>query len=496
MHLKKITLNNFRCFDSLTVDLHPRLTVFIGENGAGKTAILDGIATALSPVLTHLSSANQRLSGRGIQDTDFRIELWSEPSATDNPSPQVNLDFLPESEPMVERSGKDRWGASGYAQVIAETTDGLAWDYWRPSVAGKEPEKRIGLSALQFWLSHISESFKSETPELMPVFAYYGAKRGYIEVPNRLRQSKENYKYPASALIGALDSLSDFKEMLKWFDIEETTELRNNKGVTQNEFEQSAALQAVRDAVVSLLGGTYKNPHFDKNHKFVLEPVDGGGPLQVAQLSQGYQSMMAMAMDFSRRLAIGNSHLESGSNQSVNQIVQKAIDLAPSYFENIGFEAKSTPALCAPAIMLVDEIDLHLHPSWQQRVLDDLMRTFPLTQFIVTTHSPQVLSTVRRENIRVIGKDGQNKFIAEPPVAMTYGEPSGSVMHSVMNVDPQPPVLEKDDLLRLTELVDQGGFDTDEAQQLMRALESALSKRHPQILRLKRSIERQKALAA
>jgi predicted ATP-binding protein involved in virulence len=224
--------------------------------------------------------------------------------------------------------------------------------------------------------------------------------------------------------------------------------------------------------------------------------VDGGGPLQVAQLSQGYQSMMAMAMDFSRRLAIGNSHLESGSNQSVNQIVQKAIDLAPSYFENIGFEAKSTPALCAPAIMLVDEIDLHLHPSWQQRVLDDLMRTFPLTQFIVTTHSPQVLSTVRRENIRVIGKDGQNKFIAEPPVAMTYGEPSGSVMHSVMNVDPQPPVLEKDDLLRLTELVDQGGFDTDEAQQLMRALESALSKRHPQILRLKRSIERQKALAA
>ena len=79
MRLKTVTLKNFRCFESLTLDLHPQLTVIVGNNGAGKTALLDGIATALTPVLTHLSSANQRLrqSGRGFKDADFRIESYS-----------------------------------------------------------------------------------------------------------------------------------------------------------------------------------------------------------------------------------------------------------------------------------------------------------------------------------------------------------------------------------------------------------------------------------
>ena len=54
MRLSKITLSNFRCFERLELDLHPRLTVLVGENGAGKTAVLDAIAGALSPVLTYL----------------------------------------------------------------------------------------------------------------------------------------------------------------------------------------------------------------------------------------------------------------------------------------------------------------------------------------------------------------------------------------------------------------------------------------------------------
>ena len=66
MRLKTVTLKNFRCFESLTLDLHPRLTVIVGENGTGKTAVLDGIASGLNPVLTYLSSANQRLTGRGL----------------------------------------------------------------------------------------------------------------------------------------------------------------------------------------------------------------------------------------------------------------------------------------------------------------------------------------------------------------------------------------------------------------------------------------------
>jgi predicted ATP-binding protein involved in virulence len=150
--------------------------------------------------------------------------------------------------------------------------------------------------------------------------------------------------------------------------------------------------------------------------------------------------------------------------------------------------------LDAEGVVLIDEIDLHLHPSWQQRILPDLLRTFPGIQFIVTTHSPQVLTTVRRENIRVIGPNSVGQLIAEPPLAMTYGEPSGGVMHSVMQVDPQPPVVEKANLQRLTECVDQGRYDTEEAKRLQRDLMAALGEQHPQLQRLQRSIQRQEAL--
>ena len=172
MHLKKITLNNFRSFKHLEIELHPRITVLVGENGAGKTTILDGIATALSQMLTYLSSANQRLSGRGIEDTDFRIEEF-------------------------EIRGKKRWKLADYAQVMAETTDGLQWDYWKPSAStGAAPEIKYGLSALKKHIVSIYESYNTDNPALTPVFAYYGTRRGDIDVPECLRESKENYNFP------------------------------------------------------------------------------------------------------------------------------------------------------------------------------------------------------------------------------------------------------------------------------------------------------------
>lgn len=473
MRLKKITLNNFRCFEHLEINLHPRLTVFVGENGAGKTAVLDGIATALSPVLTYLSSANQRLAGRGFKDTDFRMESWE------------------------GKNKKERWGPADHAQVVAETFDGLRWDSWKSSSVGKEPFEKYGLTDLRAHLIKVADSYKTTTPALTPVLAYYGAQRGYIKVPERLRGAKENYDYPAAALLGSLDSMSDFREMLAWFDFEESSELRANKGVANEDFEQSNSLAVVRASVAELLGGEFENPHFNKEHKFVLDRKAGGSALLVSQLSQGYQSMLALAMDFSRRLVVANPHLQMGSantNTTIFNELVKFEELDHSLDQQVIPYFYAPASMSAPAVMLVDEIDLHLHPSWQQRVLGDLMRTFPLTQFIVTTHSPQVLSTVKRENIRVIGKGADGKFIAEPPLAMTYGEPSGDVMQSVMNVDPQPPVAEKFDLQRLTELVDQGQYETDEVAELSQNLATKLGTQHPQLQRLQRSIQRQRAL--
>ena len=218
MRLKKIRLENFRCYESLTLDLHPRLTVLVGKNGAGKTAILDALAIGLSPVLRYLSSANQRLSGVGLKDTDIRIESWG------------------------VRGGQQRWGACDFSQITVETTNSLKWDVWKGSAKGKSPKLKVGESELARKLAKVSESLKSQQPEILPVFAYYGAQRGYIEIPQRLRATNHNYDYPPSALLDSLDARSDFRGMLQWFDLEESAELRENKGVHPEDYQESICL--------------------------------------------------------------------------------------------------------------------------------------------------------------------------------------------------------------------------------------------------------------
>lgn len=424
MHLKTVDLRNFRCFEDLKIDLHPRLTVLVAENGDGKTAILDGIAIGLAPILNNLSTANQRLTSPGIRDTDFRLESWA------------------------RREGEERWGASDYAQIVIETMSGLKWDNWKPSAAGKRPKVKVGQKELANYASGILESLKTATPEL-PIFAYYGANRGWINIPKRLRESKVDYTQPTSALMGALDSLSDFKEMLKWFDMEEAAELRAAQMPLFEEQEnvplRYSALTVVRSVISALLGTAYKNPHFNSRHKFVVHAENSHAELQVSQLSQGYQSMLALGMDFARRLALANRHLDNAAQ--------------------------------APAIMLVDEIDLHLHPSWQQRVLADLERAFPSTQFITTTHSPQVISTVPPESIRII-RDG--RVYAAPPG--TDGAKAQRILEDVFLVSPRPKTPMSDALDEYLRLVDERKWHSPRALELRQKLDAWSQGQEPHLL--------------
>ncbi|CAN7208911.1 AAA family ATPase [Pseudorhodoferax sp. LjRoot39] len=452
MRLKSVTLNNFRCFQHLRIDLHPRLTVLVGDNGAGKTAVLDGIAVALRMVMTQLSSADQRLSGPGIDDTDFRRVV------------------------LPNRGGRERWGSAAYAQVIAETFDGLRWDHWKPAAGGKEqPADKVGIQNLKQRMQGLMDSYKVESPQLTPVFAYYGAQRGTIDVPTRLRSAKQNYGHPAAALIGALDARSDFREMLAWFDNEEATELRANRGVVDDNFEELPSLTAVRASVAYLLQDAFHSPHFNRDHKFVLIRKSDGAHLLVDQLSQGYQSMLALAMDFSRRLAIANSHLHYNSKDANNQVFDALAALSAldhSYDDSVPVHFLDALTMSAPAIMLVDEIDLHLHPTWQQRVLNDLLRTFPLTQFIVTTHSPQVLSTVARQHIRVL-QATDDGFAAQPPDFSPLAHESGDALAKVMGTHREPELALQASIRGFEQLVRAGNEDSPDAQALRQELDRA-----------------------
>lgn len=455
MKLEKMRLLNFRCFTDLEINFHPRLNVFIGGNGAGKTALLDAISQGFGRYLTKLPG----IKGFASKETDIRVTtkerkssfLYVQWQATSNKNDQ---------QPIFWQGMRRRDSSITIKDLFAGLPLDLRDDLKDPHQTLDEfTGKLIGadIENLDFFL---------------PVIAYYGTNRAIREREEvkRRRGFKKEFKR-FEALSGALDPDSHFRSAFEWFNGMEDSERREQ--VSRKDFDyRIPELVFVRQAITRMLGKEFSNPRTETRPlRFVIDRItnDGGSQtLRISQLSDGYRIMLGVVMDFARRLTQANPQTETNLFNS--------LDL--------------------PGIVLIDEIDLHLHPSWQQRVIHDLMETFPNTQFILTTHSPQVLSTIRREHVQIIGENMEGNLITSPPMVETYGEQSGDVLLGDMSVNPTPEIAETTNLQRLTALVDQGHGESTEAMQLMESLShpDALGKKHSKLQQLKRTIERKKVL--
>ena len=160
-----------------------------------------------------------------------------------------------------------------------------------------------------------------------------------------------------------------------------------------------------------------------------------GGTLPVRHLSHGERSILAIVLDLTRRLGTANP-------------------------------AMKAPAVEAGAVVLIDEIDLHLHPKWQREIAHKLTDTFPLCQFIATTHSPQVIGEVARNRIQIVTEDG-----AFSPTH-SFGVDSSRVLEEVMEADPRNRQV-RDMLARASHLIDRERFN--EARELLANLTSGLA---------------------
>jgi len=136
----------------------------------------------------------------------------------------------------------------------------------------------------------------------------------------------------------------------------------------------------------------------DERPKLLID--HGSSTLYVRQLSDGERGTLALVLDLTRRLAQANPEM-------------------------------SDPAAEAEAIVLIDEIDLHLHPKWQRQTVQNLTTAFPRCQFIATTHSPQVIGEVEHDRIQIIA-DGQ---VYSP--THSFGVDSSRVLEEIMDTDPR-----------------------------------------------------------
>ena len=352
----------------------------------------------------------------------------------------------------------DRRGHSPM-HIALSTLDGVSWGRRRNFGARGSAVLRDLREAM---LKITNADQEGKEPIDLPIIAYYNTDRAVFEVPQRSRGPKDALSRYA-ALEGALSARTNFQEFFNWFYAKENEELRSQRERREFDF-RLRDLDAVRKAITEMIPGVSQPRVKLRPLRFVVsvEPASGHQEtLEINQLSGGYRIMLAVVADLARRMAQGNPHLDN--------------------------------PLLSEAVVLIDEVELHLHPSWQQCVLSDLTRTFPNAQFIVSTHSPQVLTTVEPERIvRLRRRDGH--IVAESGGAPTYGAEAGYVLDTVMGVSERP--IGNKFVTKLEEyrqLVGDGLGESDLALGLRRQLEY-LSPRDPALDRADIEIRRHRVL--
>lgn len=230
-----------------------------------------------------------------------------------------------------------------------------------------------------------------QSPEVsLPVLGLYGTQRLFAQ-----RRDTENKQPPRreTRFYGYLDCLnpaSNEKQLLQWLYQEAMAEFQTGESPQQYE--------AVRNAVLRALGGVFIDLRYDAASRQPCLVTAEHQVVPWGRFSDGYHTFVGMVADIAWRAALLNPHLGA-----------QAADLATG-------------------IVAIDEIDLHLHPTWQRRVLRDLRRAFPRLQFVVTTHSPQVLGSARREWIRGLFRGATEAEIG----ASVEGRDSNAILDDVM----------------------------------------------------------------
>ncbi|HIH5503661.1 TPA: AAA family ATPase, partial [Proteus mirabilis] len=145
--------------------------------------------------------------------------------------------------------------------------------------------------------------------------------------------------------------------------------------------------------------------------------------------------------------------------------------------------------LLTSGIILIDEIDLHLHPRWQREILKNIKNVFPNCQLIVTTHSPQIISEVKHNQIIILGKDDQNNFSFHSP-NQSYGLTSNQILNEIMKTDnkrlDRPAEVQKE-IDAVFKLITNG--ELEEAKAKIVRMEAELNGEIPEFISAKFDIE-------
>lgn len=342
MRIEKLYLKNFRGFKEREFEFKKNFSVISGENGSGKTSILEGLCVALGGWLYAFDGVDSK-DKRNIALSDRRVIVGKVNSA---PLPQIPVQV------------------KCWAEIAGQY---IEWERAITSRNGRTT--RGGLSDISKLSKVYNEKIYTGNDEdvILPIVAYYSAARLWNE-PIQRAQRERRIKKEKVRLEGYNKSIS-FSNSIKdaMHIIDRIAHLAYREDDTTSLHEINSILNAIQKSI----DHSMPNVKVTYNTKIAEICVTDRTGLSIlySKLSDGYRCMISLIVDICRRMITLNP-----------QLGESAIDKTPG-------------------VVLIDEIDLHLHPKWQKGVVSDLKTIFPKVQFIATTHSPFIIQSLKEDEL-------------------------------------------------------------------------------------------------
>lgn len=279
---------------------------------------------------------------------------------------------------------------------------------YRLGMTRKDGKRTHDKESLDKIVENIQKSYLSdELQENIPLFVNYGTNRLVLDIPLRIKTHHEFDVY--SAYEKAIENKVDFRTFFEWFRNQEDEE-NAEKVKSGNLKYEDKSLKSVRKAILAMLP-EFKDLHIARKPRLAMVVEKNGFSLNVSQLSDGEKCILAVLGDLARRLAIANPDEKNPLEGS--------------------------------GVVLIDEIELHMHPSWQRKILGVLKETFPNIQFIITTHSPQVLGEIDESwNVFALSQPEGKDVIVEKTCQMN-GFDSNYILEEFMGTKSINPEFQK-----------------------------------------------------
>ena len=427
MKINRLEIKNFKKFSDYTLDLHPQFTLLIGDNGTGKTSILDALAIAAGVWLVNSPDTTLNNSRRNILRSEIRLE-------------SISIDSITQ---FIERTP---------TQIKAIGTINDQPIQWLRQI--KENSSRTSNTESKEALNIISKLFKQvEAGEKiwLPIMAYYGA--GRAGLPSNQRAI--TYTSPSrrwDAFYDCFEERISIPRLHTWFQKEAIASVKRQG-------QMRSGYKVVKFAILRCIPSA-NDLWFDGDRGEIVIAINGQ-PQPFSNLSAGQKMMVALIADLAIKIVTQNAAFLPEEIDMENQVLPQVLQQTTG-------------------LVMIDEIDVHLHPKWQRQVVDDLKTTFPAIQFVCSTHSPIITSEVEAKSIRFLEYEAENGGIISTIPSESYGLDANRVLDELMGASERNKEVTQN-LHKMFQLIDDEDFDM--ARQAMIPLITKIGDRDPEITR-------------